>query len=162
MTSYKVPHEVIDNFLSLRRIAVVGVSRDPRNFSVAILRELSRSGYDVVPVNPHATEIEGLPCYARVQDIFPPVDGAVLMTSPALTEEVVRDCAYAGINHVWMFRGAGDGAVSLSAVAFCWERGIEVVPGECPLMFLPRRGFIHALHGFVRRIKGSYPRYRAA
>ncbi len=34
------------------------------------------------------------PCYARVQDIQPPVDGALLMTKPENTEEVVADCAW--------------------------------------------------------------------
>ena len=42
----------IDSFLSCRRIAVVGVSRDPKDFSRAVLRELLKRGYDVVPVSP--------------------------------------------------------------------------------------------------------------
>jgi hypothetical protein len=68
------------------------------------------------------------------------------MTSAAVTESVVRDCADAGVARVWLFRGGAKGSVSEEAVQFCNERGIAVVPGECPLMFLPGTGFIHRVH----------------
>ena len=35
--------------LGQKRIALVGLSRDPRDFSASLLRELVRRGYDVVP-----------------------------------------------------------------------------------------------------------------
>ncbi|HXY01289.1 MAG TPA: CoA-binding protein [Candidatus Limnocylindrales bacterium] len=150
--------EVIEDFLAQRRLAMVGISRDPKEFSAMLFKELSRRGYDVVPVNPATREVMGRTCYARVQDIEPPVDAALLMTSPEITEAVVRDCAEAGIRRVWMYRAAGTGAVSSEALDFCRERGISVVPGECPLMFLPQNGF-HRLHGFIRKIMGSYPKH---
>jgi len=50
--------------------------------------------------------------FARVQDIKPLVDAAILMTSPSVTEAVVRDCAEAGIRLVWMYRAGGQGAIS--------------------------------------------------
>ena len=52
----------------------------------------------MVPVNPNATNLDGRPCFARVQDIQPPVDAVLLMTSPEATEIIVKDCAEAGIN----------------------------------------------------------------
>lgn len=48
------------------------------------------------------------------------------------------------------------------AVAFCQERGILVVPGQCPFMFLPDAGTGHRLHGFIRKIPGCYPRLARA
>ena len=51
MTSQSVSLETIDDFLAQRRIAMVGISREPKNFSVMLFEELSRRGYDVVPVN---------------------------------------------------------------------------------------------------------------
>lgn len=42
----------INDFLSHRRIALVGVSRNPQDFSRAVFRELATRGYEVVPVNP--------------------------------------------------------------------------------------------------------------
>ncbi len=147
----------INDFLAQKRIAMVGISREHRDFSVTLFEELCRRGYDVVPVNPGLAVVSGRRCYARVQDIKPGVDGALLMTSPGVTDSVVRDCAEAGIRRVWMYRAAGAGAVSAKAVEFCRERGIAVVPGECPYMFLRGNG-LHKIHGFVRRIAGRFPR----
>jgi len=162
MKIHKASRQTIDNFLAQKRIAMVGISRGPREFSVALFEELCRRGYDVVPVTPHMPQVKGRKCFARVQDIQPPVEAALLMTSPAVTDEVVRDCAEAGIQRVWMYGAGGRGAVSNNAVAFCLGKGIDVVPGECPFMFLPKAGAIHALHGFVRKITGRYPRHQAA
>jgi predicted CoA-binding protein len=104
----------------------------------------------------------GQPCYTRVQDIQPPVDAALLMTKPEITEEVVADCAAAGIRRVWMYRAGGKGAVSLKAVAFCQEHGIQVIPGQCPFMFLTGAAGVHKFHGFFRKITGRYPRHQHA
>ena len=41
--------QAIDSFLSCRRIAVVGVSRDPKDFSRAVFRAFVERGYDAVP-----------------------------------------------------------------------------------------------------------------
>jgi predicted CoA-binding protein len=79
------------------------------------------------------------------------------MTPPAVTAQVVRECAEAGVRRVWMHGGGGQGAVSPEAVAFCRERGIEVVDGECPFMFLPDAGFVHGVHRFFRRLGGRLP-----
>lgn len=156
----RVSLETIQDFLAQKRIAMVGVSRNSRDFSVMLFKELVNRGYDVVPVNPRMSEVQGRPCFARVQDIQPPVDAVLLMTSPGVTEAVVSDCAEAGVKRVWMYRAGGSGAVSDHAVAFCQEHGIAVVPGECPYMFLPHAG-LHGVHRFIRKITGNYPRHAA-
>jgi len=158
MATQRTSLEIIENFLAQKRIAMVGVSRNPKEFSCMLFGELCRRGYDMIPVNPAATEILGRRCFARVRDIQPPPDATILMTAPAVTEAVICDCAEAGIQHVWMYSAGGQGAVSESAVEFCRERGIHVVEGECPYMFLPHAG-LHRIHGWVRRIAGSYPRH---
>jgi predicted CoA-binding protein len=148
----------IREFLGQKRIAVVGVSQNPKDFSRAVFREFRDRGYDPVPVNPAANEIEGRPCFRRLQDVEPPVDAVLLMTAPAVTDTVVRDCAEAGVKRVWMHRGGGRGAVSEDAVRFCESSGISVIPGECPFMFLPEGAWFHRFHGLIRRVAGSYPR----
>jgi uncharacterized protein len=121
MNNQTVSLEIVDEFLAQKRIALVGISREPKDFSVTLFEELCRRGYDVVPVNPNTAEVLGRRCYARVQDIRPPVEAALLMTSPTVTDSVVKDCAEAGIRRVWMYRAAGKGAVSPEAVQFCRE-----------------------------------------
>jgi len=149
--------KLIEEFLALKRIAVVGVSQRPQDFSRMLFRELASRGYDVVPVHPAAQEIEGKQCFPNVQEIFPPVEGALVMTRPAVTYTVVRDCVAAGVGRVWMWGGAGKGAVSSEALALAEIRKLRVIAGECPFMFLPAAGWIHRLHGMVLKIAGTYP-----
>jgi predicted CoA-binding protein len=148
---------VIQDFLSQKRLAIVGVSREPKDLSHTLFREFRKRGYDTVPVNPQVQKIDEQPCFANVQSVQPPVDGAVLMTPPAVTDVVVRDCAEAGIKRVWMYRAGGNGAVSPAAVKFCEDHGISVVPGECPFMFFSGASWFHRFHGLLRRITGAYP-----
>ncbi len=148
----------IADFLAQRRFAMIGVSRNPRDFSRVLLREFLGRGYDVVPVHPEAAEIEGRDCAASLAAVSPPVEGVLLLTPPAVTEAVARDFPAAGVKRVWMYRAAGAGAVSDSAVVYCEGHGIDVIPGECPMMFLPEAAWFHRLHGLVRRIAGTYPR----
>lgn len=147
----------IEGFLAHKRIAVVGVSRNPRDFTRLLYKEFRRRGYELIPVHPGAKEIDGDVCFARLQDVQPPVQAALLFTPPAITEVVSHDCAESGIQHLWMHRGGGRGAVHEGAVSFCRERGISVVDGECPFMFLPRSGGIHRFHAFVKKLFRTYP-----
>ena len=149
--------QAIDSFLSCRRIAVLGVSRDPKDFSRSLFRAFVERGYDAVPVNPNGGEAEGRPCARGLAEVTPPVQGALLLTPPSATTQAVRDCAEAGVRRVWMHRGGGAGAVSPEAVALCRERGIEVVDGECPFMFLPDAGWFHGVHRLFRRLGGRLP-----
>ena len=55
-------------FLSLKRIAVVGVTRKEKGFSRYILRELITRGYDAVPVNPMLKTVEGRAYFGRGVD----------------------------------------------------------------------------------------------
>ena len=148
----------IEDFLGQRRLAVIGVSRTPSDFSRLLLRELLHRGYDVVPVHPSADEIVGRNCFGRVQDVFPPVTAALLLTAPDVTEQVVRDCAEAGITHIWMHRGGGTGSVSQEAVAFCQKNGMQIVAGFCPHMFLPNTARFHRFHGWLLKLTGRYPK----
>ena len=152
-----VTRENIDDFLGCTRLALAGVSRDSKDFSHTMFVDLRRRGYDVVPVNPNAEAIEGVKCFARVQDVAPPVEGVLVMTPAGQSEAVVRDCARAGVNRVWLHRGAGTGAVSPEAVEFCRQQGMSLVAGYCPYMFLRETPWFHRAHAFFMRVSGHYP-----
>jgi predicted CoA-binding protein len=147
----------IREFLAQKRIAFVGLSRNAKDLSRTLFRDMEQRGYDIVPVNPAIEEMEGKKCFARLQDVTPPVDAALLMISSKMTDQVVRDCAEAGIWRVWMFRGGGQGAASQQAVAFCKANGMRLVEGHCLFMFLPAEPWIHRAHGFLMKLTGKYP-----
>ena len=142
--------ESIADFLAQKRIAVVGVSRNPRDFSRQLFKTMQDRGYDVIPVNPNASEIEDKPCYSQVKQIPGGVDGVLLMTPAEQNEHIVNDCLESGVDRIWFYRAAGTGAVSRKALELCRQNGISAIPGECPYMFLPRTGFPHNVHAWVR------------
>jgi predicted CoA-binding protein len=147
----------IDHFLALRRIAMVGVSRDPNDFSRKLFREMCDRGYDMVPVNLLADEIDGKECFQSLRVIQPPVEGVLVMTPFDESLRVVQDCLEAGVHRVWLYRAAGQGAVSAEAVALCKQNHIEVVEGHCPFMFFPATGVLHRAHGFFLKLVHRYP-----
>ena len=99
------------------------------------------------------TSVDDVPCFARLSDVKLPLDGVLLMTNPAVTDEVVQECARLHIPRVWMHRAGGrGGAVSTQAVKICKEHGVSVVPGECPYMFLPGEFWGHGVHGFIQKV----------
>jgi predicted CoA-binding protein len=150
--------EATQDFLAQRRIAVAGVSRDPKQAANLVYRRFRERGYTVFAVNPNADELEGDRCYHDLRSIPGAVDAVVVATAPAAAEDVVRQCDELGIERVWFHRSFGTGSVSEQAVAFCREHGIRAIPGGCPCMFgqTADRG-----HTFLRRIlalTGGLPR----
>lgn len=147
----------IDAFLACKRIGFAGVSSNPADFSRAVFREFVSRGYDVIPIHPTAKKIENRPAFATVLDA-PKLDAVFLMTPPSATEQVVQDCHHAGVKHVWMHRGfAGQGAVEWHAVQYAKAFGIDVIEGECPLMFLSHPDRVHRVHAGMRRAVGHFP-----
>ncbi len=144
----------IDDFLAQKRIAFVGVSRNPKEFANTVYNALRDRGYELYPVNPKAQKVEGDQCYPSVDKLPGPVDGAMVMVQPQATLGVMQGCAEAGIRRVWL----GNGAVSAEAVKFGREHGISVVDGACPMMFAAPVGFGHACHRFFKQITGTMPK----
>jgi predicted CoA-binding protein len=143
----------VEAFLSGRTLAVVGVSRSGKKFGNTIYRELRGKGYRLVPVHPEAERIEGDRCVRSLGELPGPVDGAVLVTPPAVTEALVEEAAAAGVPRLWLQQGAA----SERAVALCRERGIPCVHGECILMFAEPTAGIHRLHRWLWRLLGKLP-----
>jgi uncharacterized protein len=146
----------ITDFLTHKRIAMIGVSRDAKSFTRNVTALFKSKGYEVVPVNPNTKEIEGQPCFAHVQDVQPQVDTALVLTAPPDSEQVVRECARAGVKRVWLYGPGSAKAANASAVSFCREHGIDVIPGECPFMFIGN--WPHHIHGVINKLVGIYPR----
>lgn len=147
----------IEDFLACRRIAVAGVSRNEKDFSRILFRDLVNRGYEAIPINPAAQEIDGNRCYSSVAEIHDPVDGVLIMTSSDRSIDVVRDSILAGVSRVWFYASVTKGAVDDRAVEDARDAGMTVIAGECPFMFLPKAGWYHGLHKLVRIVMGSAP-----
>ena len=151
--------QAADQFLSNRRIAVTGVSREPSGHGGNVVyQRLRERGYEVFAVNPNAGTVEGDPSYRDLGSIRGGVDAVVIATRPSIAEQTMRECVELGIDQVWMHRAIGAGSVSEEAATFGREHGVTVIDGGCPLMFEPCDD---GGHRFMRRVltwTGKVPR----
>ncbi len=151
--------EAASEFLASRRVAVTGVSQDPKNHgSNIVYQRLRERGYEVFPVNPNAEEVEGDRCYRDLRSIPGGIDAVVIATRPEIAEETMRECADLGIEHVWMHRGPGTGSVSEAAADYGREHGIAVIAGGCPCMFDPTADRGHKAMRILFTLTGNVPR----
>jgi len=149
---------IVAEFLSANRIAVTGVSRDPRQAANAIFRKLRDSGHDVVAINPSATEVEGVRCYPNVAACPGTIDAVMVASPPAVSLSLVNDCAAHGITRIWFHRSFGQGSVSRDAVEACKARDISCVIGGCPLMFCAPVDPVHRCMRWWLARRGRVPR----
>ena len=148
----------IADFLKSRRIAVTGVARDGKLPANAIFRRLLASGFEVVPVNPNASEVEGVPCYRDLRAIPGELDGVMIASPPASGAGLVRQAAERGIRRIWFHRSFGEGSVDEDALRECREHGIEPIVGGCPMMFCGRVDPFHRCSRWIFGLMGRVPR----
>ena len=152
--------EASSDFLAQKRIAVAGVSRTPGGSHGAnvVYTGLRKAGYEVFAVNPNADEVEGDRCYHDIKSIPGGVDAVVIGTAPAVSVEVLRECAEQGITRAWLHRSFGGGSVSEDAVSLGRDHSITVIAGGCPMMYLHGADIGHRCMRWVLNLTGGLPK----
>ena len=152
---------MVQEFLSQKKIAVVGVSDKRETGCNLVYTKFKDNGYQVFPVNPRIKEFDAVTCYPDLKSIPEKPDAVFILTSPKVTEELVQPCIDLGIKHIWMhcMMGTKPGlaasmtSVSQDAVQKARENGIQVIPGSCPNQFL-KPDFGHAMMRGMWRMFG--------
>ena len=80
-------------------VAVIGVSRSTTSIGRRVFAALRQGGFagPIYPVNPNATEIDGVPCVATARELPAGTDLAVIAVPAAAVLATVDDCAAAGV-----------------------------------------------------------------
>ena len=150
--------QAANEFLSRRRIAVTGISRDPHGHgSNVVYQRLRQRGYEVFAVNPNVSRVEGDPCYPNLRGIPGGVDAVVIGTRPERAEATVRECVELGIRCVWMHRAFDAGSVSAAAARYGREQGLMVIDGGCPCMCEPAADPGHKFLRAILTLAGRIP-----
>jgi predicted CoA-binding protein len=151
--------DVAAEFMSHKKVAVVGVSRTPQNHGGNVVYgRLKERGFTVSAVNKNAEEIGGDPCYHDLKSIADAPDWVVFCTRPDATEELMKECIELGITRVWMHRGPGEGSVSDIATRLGRDNGVRVIDGGCPCMFDPAADAGHKMMRVIFGALGRVPR----
>lgn len=86
--------------------AVVGATDRPAKYGGIIYRDLKRKGFTVYAVNPYRDSVDGDPCWPTVSDLPSTPTMAVLVVPAKRGLEVLKDCAKAGVDKIWVQPGA--------------------------------------------------------
>ena len=129
---------------SVKTIAMVGASPDKTKFSYGVLRVLSETGYDMIPVNPRPglEEIRGLKVYPSLAAIDCPVDMVEVFRRPEDLVAVTKEAIAIGAKVLWGQIGVVDHEAALLAE----ESGMRVVMDRCPKIELFRPFWKPKLH----------------
>jgi predicted CoA-binding protein len=127
-------HDIMDD---MKSVAVIGASGDRRKFGNRAVRAFLQAGYNVIPINPNESNVEGLPTYASVLDVPGRIDMATVYVPPAVGEQVIGEIAEKGIPEVWLNPGAESDALVAKAHALgiqpieaCSIVGIGLSPSQ--------------------------------
>ena len=151
--------EKVIRFLKSDTIAVCGVSAQSEGKEAnAIFNKLKDAGHKVIPVNPKTDRAEGVTCYPSVRDIPEQVEAVMIVTPPSVALSIVKECYQEGIQNVWMHRSLGGGSVSQEAVDFGESKGMNVIGGACPMMFVEPVDFAHKCIRGIAGLVGKLPK----
>lgn len=144
----------IRNFLSLKTLAIIGVSRSGKKFGNAVFKELLKRNYNAYPVHPEMNTLENHSCYNDLKSLPSAPDGLIITTNKDKTFGIVKEAHDAGIKNIWIQQMSD----SKEALDYCKANGINVIYKQCLLMYLePVEGF-HAFHRFLKKIFGGLPK----
>ncbi len=143
----------IEDFLASEPIALVGASRNPKKFGFMAFKELKDKGLNVIPVNPHATEIHQVKAYPDVKTLPPDVRGLLIMTKKEQTAGVVREAKARGFKQIWIQQSSE----SKEALQELEGTDINYITGECILMYYKPHS-IHKFHRALLKFFGRYPK----
>ena len=122
--------ELIKEFMAQKRFALVGATDNREKYGNQIFKNLKGRGYEVYPVNPRLEELEGVKCYASLDDIPVKVDVVDFVVPPAVTEAILKDCKRLGLDRIWLQPGSENEA----AIAYCHENNLNVVHDVCVML----------------------------
>lgn len=123
----------------MQRVAILGASGDRSKFGNKSLRAHRQAGWQVFPVNPRESVVEGLPAFASLAALPEPVERISVYLPPAVTLKLLPEIAAAGAGEVWFNPGSADEAVraearrlGMAAIDGCSIVALGLSPAQFP------------------------------
>lgn len=142
---------LIEQFVSQKRIAVVGMSRSGKKFGNMAAKELKAKGYEIFAVHPDVAEIDGIACSPNLQSLSGKIDAVWISVPPARVSPVLNEASEIGLKNIWLQQGAWSAEVQQTID----QLGLPVVSKKCIMMYAPP---VKSVHKFHRTINGIFGR----
>lgn len=119
----------------MKTIAILGASADRNKFGNKAVRAFQRQGWQVFPVNPKETQIEGLPVFASIAEIPARPKLVSVYLPPPVLLKALPAIAAKGCDELWLNPGTESPEVlaeaerlGLNVIQACSIVGIGVSP----------------------------------
>ena len=119
----------IRNFLSLKKVAVIGISRSESKAAHFVPKYLSENGFDIIPVNPNSNEILSKKCYKEITEVEGEIDIVDVFRPSEDVLPFVRDAIKKNPKVIWL----QEGIHNEEAENLAREHGIDDVFNRCML-----------------------------
>ena len=121
--------EEIKQVFSLKRVAVIGMSKHPDKAAHFVPKYLSEQGFDITPVNPNATEILGKKSYQDLSSLDHTVDIVDIFRPSEDVLPFVEDAIKKKPKVIWL----QEGIHNPKAEELARSNGIMVIFNRCML-----------------------------
>ncbi|MCV0400846.1 MAG: CoA-binding protein [Nitrosopumilus sp.] len=121
--------EQIREILSLKKVAVVGMSKNSSKAAHYVPKYLSDNGYDVTPVNPTTDEILGKKCYGTISEIDGEIDIVDVFRPSDQVLPVIQEAIKKNPKVIWLQEGIHNS----EAEDLARKAGIKVIFNRCML-----------------------------
>lgn len=135
----------LEAFFNPKSIAVIGVSRKPEKIGYQLLRSLIISGFEgpIYPINPRATEIQGLKVYPSILEVKDHVDLAIIAVPAPIVPKIIDECGRKRVKSVIIisggFKEVGEKGARLEreVIKIAKKYGIRVMGPNCLGVYNP-------------------------
>ncbi|MGC8644678.1 MAG: acetate--CoA ligase family protein [Thermoplasmata archaeon] len=142
----------LSKIFEVKRVCVIGASREPGKVGNVILRNLKRNFKgDIFAVHPSAEEIEGVRCYRSIDSIPGKIDLAVISLPAGKTMDVIKSLASSGCSFCIPIAGGfgeqGESGKSMEEEmrSIARESGMRIIGPNTVGVIIPRIGLNTAL-----------------
>jgi len=121
--------EQIRDILSLKKVAVIGMSKHSSKAAHFVPKYLSDNGYDITPVNPTAEEILGKKCYNTISEIDEEIEIVDIFRPSDQILPFVQEAIKKKPKVIWLQEGIHNS----EAEELARKVGIKVIFNRCML-----------------------------
>jgi len=133
------PRLDLASLLAPESIAVIGASADEGRHNGRPIANLERTGYTgrVYPITPREGDVRGYPSFRTIGDVPERVDLAYVLVRADLVEQIVTECAAAGVRNLvvnssgFAEEGADGRAAQERIRDTAWRAGMRVIGPNC-------------------------------
>ncbi len=130
---------MLEQLINPEAIAIFGASRNPAKVGHAFVANLLASGYQgkIIPVNPEAKDVLGVPCYRELSQYNGKIDLGIVVVPPKFVKQAVQDSIDAGAKVVTVITAgfkevsAAGAAAEQDLVELCQRNGVRLQGPNC-------------------------------